>query len=248
MIEIQSILKKFNPIGLDEMDQIKLFDRVDFKYIFTLELLPELLNQLNEQYNLLITGNSGLNAYQSHYFDTSNFQMYLNHHNGLKNRSKIRFRKYLETGTAFFEIKQKTNKERTVKSRVEVNGNGIAFNAQIEEMLLEKTGITVDDLSEALIIKYHRISLVSKKLKERVSIDIGLQYNQTGKIINFPGIVIAEIKQEKLTRSFFRNLMHRYHIPSHNISKYCLGLAVLNPDLKSNNFKSKILYVSKLSK
>jgi len=248
VIDIESILQKFNPVSLNDIDKHKLFDRVDFKYVFPLDQLPEILESLNERYDLLLTNKNGLNTYVSHYFDTGNFQMYLNHHNGLKNRSKVRFRQYLDTNTAFFEIKQKTNKERTIKSRIEINNKKIAFTPQIAEMLLNKTGLNTNMLSEVLIVKYHRISLISKSSKERLSIDIDLHYNRFGKIITYPNIVIAEIKQQKFSDSYFRNLMHSHNIPSVNISKYCLGMAVLNPDLKSNNFKSKILYVSKLSK
>lgn len=248
MNKVLTILNKFQHVSLIEVDRMKLLDRLDFKYVFTLDLLPEILNELPGNYNLLVTGNKGISEYESHYFDTDNFQMYLNHHNGLQNRSKIRFRRYLDTGTAFFEIKQKTNKERTIKSRIEVDEEKLLISSRVEEMLIDKTGLDAQELSEVLIVRYNRISLVSKNSTERVTIDTGLQYDRYGKIKNFPGIAIAEIKQQRMSRSFFRSVMRTHHIAPLKISKYCLGMAVLNPELKSNNFKSKLLYVTRLSK
>ncbi|HLN53985.1 MAG TPA: polyphosphate polymerase domain-containing protein [Lentimicrobium sp.] len=248
MTEILSKLNKFRQVTLKDVDRMKLLDRVDLKYVFTLDLLPEVLERLPDEYNLLTIEEKGISRYESHYFDTDNFQMYLNHHNGLMNRNKVRFRKYLDTGTMFFEIKHKTNKERTVKSRIEVNKDEISLNDQVQEMLLNQTGLEAGALSEVLIVNYNRISLIGKYSPERVTIDSGLQYDRYGKVLNFPGIVIAEIKLPKMTTSFFRKVMHDYHIVPLKISKYCMGMAILNPTLKSNNFKSKLLYVSRLSK
>ncbi len=251
MQSLLPILDKFNHVSQSNLEKVELLDRIDFKYVFELQKLPEVLSKLPIAYDLLLTGNKGIGKYESHYFDTENFQMYLNHHNGLVNRHKIRFRKYLDTGTTYFEIKQKTNKERTIKSRVEVDEGEYSINSEARELLSNITGLDSKEISEVLIVRYNRVSLISTSCPERVTIDIGLQYVQSdksGKLITFPGIAIAEIKQQRTGKSFFRKVMQDHHIQPLRISKYCLGMAAIMPDLKRNNFKSKLLYVTRLSK
>jgi hypothetical protein len=61
------------------------------------------------------------------------------------------------------------------------------------------------------------------------------------------GLVICEVKQERQNRmSPFMQEVKRRRIREESISKYCLGVALLYPSAKSNNFKSKLLKIKKI--
>ncbi len=245
MNHIETILEKFEPISLDGMDKVKLMNRVDTKYIFNVTRLPELLSQLSNYYLLLIIGDSGLSKYENEYLDTDRYDMYLQHHNGKLNRHKIRFRTYRNTGLSFFETKFKTNKRRTIKLRVEVTEPNHSIN-KAASILLPPTGYTADMLHESLKVNFTRITLVSKTVPERLTIDINLSYSADGHNCDYPQLAIAEVKQSRASSSVFARLMRESHIQPFSFSKYCLGIASLNPSIKINNFKYKIHHVNKL--
>src|SRR5687767_7859268 len=119
--EIDSIseaLLQFAPISLDEMDGVKLMDRTDTKFLFKAEQLPAFLEQLATSYRVLEINDRRICRYETLYFDTADFQLYLCHQNGKLNRYKVRFRRYVESDVSYFEVKLKNNKGRTIKTRV----------------------------------------------------------------------------------------------------------------------------------
>jgi hypothetical protein len=118
MQHINEILKTFLPITLDEMDEKKLMNRTDTKYVFPESQLPVFLEKLKEDYRVLDVNGVRMSRYESLYFDTEDFDMFRKHHRGKTNRHKVRYRKYVESDLNFFEIKFKNNKGRTIKKRV----------------------------------------------------------------------------------------------------------------------------------
>lgn len=239
------MLDKFETISLVDMDKIKLLDRVEVKYVFHISQLPSLLNTLSQHYNLLITGSLPVNKYKNVYFDTLDHSMYLDHHNGKLNRYKVRFRTYSNTETTFFETKFKSNKGRTIKTRIEVPDHNIVFEKEIRNVLCE-IGYPAEVLQESLKIDYDRITLFSKNGPERVTLDTHLEYSSGTKAYQFPHVVIAEVKQLKSAASVFISVMRKNHIHTFSISKYCFGIASLKTNLKINNFKPKLRHVNKL--
>lgn len=245
MEAIAPILDKFEPISLVDMDRIKLLDRVEVKYVFNISKLPSLLNMLSPHYNLLITGSMAVNHYKNIYFDTVDHSMYLDHHNGKLNRYKVRFRSYRNTNNTFFETKFKTNKGRTIKTRIEVPDHNVIIEKEIKSIVNE-IGYPAESLHESLKIDYDRITLFSKTGPERVTLDTNLVYNSDNDTFECPLLVIAEVKQLKSAESVFMSIMRKNHLHPFSISKYCFGIASLKKHLKTNNFKPKIRYVNKL--
>ena len=113
---LQKFIEKFEPITLEEMESVKLMDRVDTKYVFPFSQLPHILDEMKSYYRLLDINNIRMHRYESLYYDTNDFQLYAKHQSGRLNRYKLRFRKYVDSnGLTFFEIKFKNNKGRTIK-------------------------------------------------------------------------------------------------------------------------------------
>jgi hypothetical protein len=96
--ELNSILNKFNPVSLEEIDEVKLMNRIDRKYWFHISTLNLLLEKIVQHYDILEIDGTRLMEYQSTYFDTKESFMYVKHHNRKLNRYKERRRTYITTG------------------------------------------------------------------------------------------------------------------------------------------------------
>lgn len=245
MDDLKSLLSEYANLSLDDVEKAKLFDRIEVKFVFGIEELPLILKNLSKEYSLLNIAGTGIRSYENHYVDTPDLKMYIDHHNGKLNRYKLRFRTYGDTGNTFFEIKFKSNRGRTIKKRTEVQASDFKLEGTAAEFLMQETNYTPDSLYESLIVDYKRITLVKMSNLERITLDTELTYSHGYQRTGFPNIVIAEVKQPKSFTSSFTTLMHQMHIQPFSFSKYCLGIATIYPDVKANNFKTKIRYVSK---
>ena len=120
LFAMSRILSEFNSIGLEELDKQRLQDRVDTKFLFDTESLPQILSEVQQDYAILEINHSTLQHYLTLYFDTQKFNSYFDHHNGKRPRFKVRMRKYTNSGSSFLEVKEKDNKDRTIKSRMAI--------------------------------------------------------------------------------------------------------------------------------
>jgi hypothetical protein len=242
----KEILSQFTPISLNEMDNVSLLSRVDTKFIFDYDTFLSILPDLIKYYFVLDVNDIRVSAYQSLYFDTDDFKFYYDHHNGKKNRKKVRFREYIDSGLCFLEIKQKNNKGVTVKSRIKVDNIVDVLNG--ENLKFVKDTI---DLDYELLAKhwnsYNRITFVNKHIKERLTIDTNFSFKGNDTKGEIDNMIIAEVKQEKVNYSsvFMRKIKEK-GIRPFRISKYCLAMASLYPELKQNNFKPKFLKINQL--
>ena len=246
MEEINKILEKFEPITLKEMDSVKLMNRSDTKFIFRTEMLAVFLEQLTEEFFVLDVNGVRQNKYETLYYDTVDFKFFNDHQRGKANRNKVRHRLYVDSGLHFFEIKNKNNKGRTIKERIKLKQIEYKIEGKSEDFLLEKTHISGKELEPKLWGNYTRITLVNKHLPERLTIDTNLFFKFSDKEVSLPEIVIAELKQDKSSKSFFAQLMNKYRIKRASISKYCYGVIFLYEHIKLNNFKPNLIILNKI--
>ena len=246
MSTIDELIAPFRPVSLDQMDQVKLMNRMDTKFLFSANRLPCIMEKLYDSYDALEIGEVRLQRYETLYFDTQGHQLYLTHHNQRLNRYKVRSRRYLDSGITYFEIKFKNNKGRTTKERNKHKGVREEISGKQQDLLLSCTGLTPDKLIPVLWVNFSRLTLVNREMTERVTLDTGLSFrNQNGEC-SFPWVAIAEVKQDRSAHSRIADILHDIHSPGTNISKYCLGIASLNPQIKKNNFKWKLHCITKL--
>lgn len=252
MEKITSALQNFEPISLEEMDNVKLLNRADTKYLFNKEKLVSVLEKCTAHYRILEISGKRANDYKTLYFDTEKFQLYYEHHRGKMNRRKIRYRKYLDSDLCYLEIKLKTNKGKTEKERIKRKDfeNHVAeneFSERAQKFIEETTNIPVAQLQHKLNNYFTRITLVHKHRPERLTIDFNLKYENSVKNVSLQNLVIAELKQEKFSaQSDFVSIMKKEKIYAGGFSKYCFGALLLYPQLKRNSFKPKILFINKL--
>lgn len=253
MTGIQETLKKFDPISLEEMDNVKLMNRADTKYLLNRDKLIPVMEQLSRYYRILEIAGKRTNDYKSLYFDTGDFKFYHDHHRGKMNRTKIRYRQYLDSGLWYLEVKLKNNKGKTEKERIkrkdQLEQTGEAgFSDRSKKFIEEATHIPVSALDHKLTNYFTRLTLVHKIRKERLTIDLDLRFVNEGANVSIPNLVIAELKQEKFSsQSDFAIIMKKEKIYPGGFSKYCIGSLLLNPHLKRNSFKPKLLKLNKLT-
>jgi hypothetical protein len=246
---VEEILLDFEPITLKQMDKVKLQDRVDTKFMFPDNLLPMLLNEMKNDYFALDINGMRYNHYETLYFDTANFGLYIRHHNGGVNRYKFRARKYVESNLHFFEVKFKNSKGRTIKDRVKRPEIYSYICDTSHELVRNISNVNPDSLEAKLWVNYRRMTFVSKHNEERLTIDTKLTFLDEKQTIPYTGLVIAEVKQGSARdKSKFIDLMRKYRVKQKSISKYCLGVISLNEKIKKNNFKPTLLYLQKLLK
>ncbi|HOZ30554.1 MAG TPA: polyphosphate polymerase domain-containing protein [Bacteroidales bacterium] len=231
MNSIDEILQTFDTVLLEQLDSVKLLNRVDAKYVLKTTLLPEILNNLKNDYFVLEINNKRASHYKTLYFDTPDFCFFYQHQTGRLERTKIRIRTYLETGISFLEIKTKNNHSKTSKERMPILKPEDINDKTCQKFLRKK--IDKDTILKPVIeVKYSRITLVNKSFSERLTIDTDLNYKIDGKTLEFLGLCIMELKQDKTAKSTVRDVLREKHIFVSSLSKYCLGVASLYPQVK----------------
>jgi len=132
---ISKYTSSFSPISLEEMDGVKLMNRTDTKFTFSISVLPELFQNLSPFYNVLEIDNKRIHEYKSLYFDTKKRKFYYDHHNQRVNRFKVRFREYVDSGLTFLEVKRKNNKGKTIKKRLKVKDIVTSIKSEQQEYI-----------------------------------------------------------------------------------------------------------------
>ena len=238
---IKPITSEFIKITLDEMDEVKLMNRVDTKFAFSFSQLESILTAIKDSYKILEIEGTRMPFYESLYFDDEDFKFYNDHYIGKVDRFKVRFRKYVESNLSFLEVKHKI-KGRTKKSRITAKEIGQSLTED-QQLFLEKILNSDIELVPKLWNSFHRITLVNNDIKERLTLDFDLTFKWDDQEVKLDNLVIAELKQEVVNRnSPFYAHMKKMVIRPYRLSKYCLGTLEVygTGNMKYNRFKEKL--------
>lgn len=245
MLTLIPTLLTFQPVSLEEVSslksEVKLLDRHDTKFVCQKEVLKPLLQQLSATYDVLEIGEKRIFRYENLYFDTVDLSLYHQHHNQKLNRYKFRYRHYVDSSHHFWEMKFKSNKGKTSKSRSRQPG-------LITQVPVEATP-PVDNLVPALWTRFSRITLVNRPLQERLTIDTEIEFEKMdGKRIKLPKIAVMELKQNRFCLgSPFVTRAKEFNVFPKRFSKYCTGVALLGLSARTNRFKPRLRTLQKLS-
>ena len=251
--ELTKALSQLTPISLKEMDRVKLQNRTDTKFVFNTDVLSTVITEIAPFYSILEIKEKRTNSYTTLYYDTKDFLSYIRHHNGKANRIKVRFRKYIESELVYLEVKYKNNKSRTIKARTKTTTIEEGLS-EISKQFVANNSYSFfegQEIIPTLWNSFTRLTLVHKTANERLTIDLDLGFKSfsDNREENIPHIIIAEVKQEKASsNSDFIKAIRKHRIRQGSMSKYCVGTALLNKNLKQNNFKERILKIKKLKK
>jgi hypothetical protein len=244
----EKVIFDYQPITLEEMDSVKLMNRIDTKFVLNRSLLPSVLNKISNNYKVLEIDHQRLFPYESLYYDTNSDFMYMAHHNGKMNRYKIRYRKYVLSNLCFLEIKYKIKGTRTLKFRTKIDDIETTLSGKAKSYIQKNTPFQDSLLVPKIYTNFSRITLVNKELSERVTIDLDLNFKQNGSEILLNNICIIEIKRDTSSgNTVLLDTLNNLRATNQGFSKYCIGRAMLEKELKTNNFKERILTINKIN-
>ena len=242
---MEKTLQSYLPVSLEQMKAVRLMNRIDTKYVTTLPKLIRLLEMARGQYWVQEIDGKRNMPYYTLYFDTENCDMYLEHLRGRKTRQKIRIRAYEHSGISFLEVKNKNNKGRTAKKRVECAAHEKDMHA---DFIASHLNYEPERLQNRIENRFSRITLVNRNMTERLTIDTGLRFHNftTHTKCALDGLVIIELKRDGLTHSPILELLRELRIQPSGFSKYCMGMALTDEDLRKNRFKPRLRMVNKI--
>lgn len=246
-----ALWQEMGTITLEEMCSVKLMNRIDTKYVASEAMVMELLRQTAKYgYRAQVHGGVIAARYDTRYFDTESREMYLVHHNRQLTRQKIRTRHYEDGSATYLEVKNKNNRGRTKKKRIEIPVDDLmdfVGNSEALSFIEPLARYNINSLSPAIATRFVRITIVNPELTERITIDLNLEFTDlrsgaTGKI---EGMSIIEIKQDGNIRSKAKDILDTLRVKPMRISKYCLGTALTVKGIKRNRMIEKIRRIEK---
>jgi hypothetical protein len=247
--DIKEVLNSFIAIGLGEMNDVRLMNRFDTKYVMSIRRIPDILTRMDGGYKMLEINNNRSFSYFTTYLDTNDYLFFNQHVTGKLERNKVRYRKYETTGTTYLEVKKRTNKNRTIKWRIV---NDLTSDSKCDDKAYEFIKEYVPEksllLKPVLLNRFNRVTLVGSEINERITIDYNISFSDPdGNQAGFPFIAILEVKREGFSnRSPLVNILKAYSIHPIGISKYCLGAAILCDLPRKNILKQKLLLINKI--
>ncbi len=250
---VMPVLALMPPITLEEMKAVKLMKRNDTKYVTNFNTLCELL-QLAHKAGYFVQDINGnrVGHYHTLYWDIpEDHHYFLIHEQKRKPRIKVRCREYVDSNIGFLEIKRKDNHGKTHKHRVKVpvDLNSLEASAHTrEDFLTEELQLTFNQLIPTVSNRFCRITLVNSGHTERVTIDFELSFHnyENHSRQQMPGIVIIELKRDGRTASPMPGILRTLRIKPSGFSKYVIGSAKTNPDLRANLLKKRLRYYDKV--
>lgn len=250
MTDILSLLSEMKTISLEEMSAVKLMKRNDTKYVTNVPSLMRLLQLTQSKYYVQEINDSRIANYNTLYWDFCNdHHYYLIHAQKRKPRTKVRTRRYVDSGIAFLEIKRKDNHGKTRKKRVKVPMQDTIMQDSLvgEPFLEEQLGLKFSDLIPAMSNFFSRITLVNYEKTERVTIDFNLRFDnhETGKKQRLDNLVIIELKRDGRTHSPLLAMLRELRIKPSGFSKYVIGSAITNSSLRQNLLRKRLRTVAK---
>ena len=233
--KFQNILASYPSFSLEKVEEVKLMNRIDTKYIIPVDDAVRMLRDLRNDYHVLEIESQRTGIYTSVYYDTDDKRMFYTHVTGRFPRYKVRERHYSQNGLVFFEIKQKSNAGRTSKRRISVS----ADSNEASEWIPKQSPFNFDELTPALINRFERITLVNNEKTERVTVDFDLSFRlPSGDFTpTYDRIVIVELKQDKTAASKVRNYLRSKGFRPKSISKFCMGMLLTGSETTYKRYK-----------
>ena len=246
-VDTTFITAPFEPISLEAINQAAaLQTRADNKYFVPWEAFVEFAAMLRATHKALEIGSRRAFTYDTQYFDTPELANYWGHVQKRRKRFKCRSRIYENSGLCVFELKLKSGRGETVKHKIsydEAHAREVspAAEAFVQRQLLQSYHMQFGrQLVPTLRTHYERVTFASQIATERVTCDFNLQFSiGRARAQMDPGYVLVEIKSER-GRSDADQFLWRLGVRPASGSKYCVGLALLLPELRSNPFRQVV--------
>ena len=242
---LTSLTSRLRTVSLEEvLATAELQTRIDRKYVVPVELFEAVLDQLQCQLSVLQIGDLRQFRYESVYFDTPSLTAYRQHAHGRRHRVKIRTRAYLDSGECLLEFKRVGARGETIKERyLHPLAHRHELDAAARSLALARVGqcISTSDLGQVLTTAYHRTTLVDSTHGSRVTCDVDLRFEDCDGRGYGPrsGLVVLESKSRG-SESPIDVVLRRSGLRPLSLSKYCVGMAVVDPSLPANRWNREL--------
>jgi hypothetical protein len=234
----------FASISLDALNaKAAMLERLDHKYVVRADVLREAVPQLADSFDVLEIDGLRSFLYRTCYFDDPELRAFHDHHQGRRQRMKVRVRHYVDANLCFVEVKLKDKRGITVKKRLRcgVDEFGMLSDdglAHVERCHADLYGRAFGrPLDAVLWMRYHRVTLVAREGGERMTIDTGICFDALGEIRHTgEDLFIVETKSANGNGLADRVLRRLHQHPTPGCSKYCVGMSVTGAVSRHNRF------------
>ena len=127
---------------------------------------------------------------------------------------------------------------------------GFARDEAAKAYLESHSDFTADGISPELSTDFRRITLVNPEKTERLTIDTCLEFSnfRNNSKVSLQDAVVIELKQDGRASSRMKGILLDHRVKPVRISKYCIGVTLTEPEVKSGRFKEKVRTIEKTIK
>jgi hypothetical protein len=241
--QMAGVLRLLPAVDLATLDAgASLLTRVDRKYVVHVETVRRLVVALSDEWRVLEIDGRRQFCYASTYFDTTDLLTYRAHLQRRRRRYKVRVRRYVDSDDCMLEVKSKGFRGLTVKRRTphpvtrqaDLDSDDLAF---VTTALRDQAEPPPGLLHPVVVTDNRRATLASLRSCARLTIDSDLSCGwEDAGITLRPEYVVLESKVQSSASEVDRILRALGERPV-DISKYCVGVASIRPDLPSNPWR-----------
>lgn len=240
----------FAPISLQALNaKAAMLERLDNKYVVRASVLDAAAAELADKFDVLEIDGRRAFTYDTCYFDDAERRSYFDHHQGRRQRMKVRIRRYVESALCYVEVKLKDKRGITVKKRMpydparydQLDPSAMAHVEKSHQSLYGR--VFGKPLEPVLKMSYRRITLVAKEGGERMTIDTGIRFaaeasgDQDGNACRTGDQVFIVETKSSNGHGIADAILRRHHQhPTGGCSKYCVGMSVTGAVEKNNRF------------
>lgn len=251
---VSAALDGLPSVTLGDIDDVAARARYDRKYLIAMPAVADALASLGERFGVLDIDGRRTFDYLSVYFDTSDLATFQMHRQGRRRRYKIRTRHYGDADATMLEVKCKSPRGQTIKYRRPHTG---ASPFELDEpgwryvaaTLRHHYGLDVDlaklgPLDWTLETTFRRSTLADLDAGERVTIDqdLGVRSPTEQFVFNNEWAIIEA--KSATRRSVSGRALRTAGAREDRLSKYCLGIAAVNPEITANPWRRSLRTLS----
>ncbi len=245
------LVEPFAAVSLQALNaKAAMLERLDNKYVVRGAVLRQAVPDLALSFDALEIDGQRAFTYETCYFDDAERHCYYDHHQGRRQRVKVRVRKYVDAGLCFVEVKLKDKRGITVKKRMPyetdkyatLDDAAIAHVEQAYQALYgraySRDARDARELEPVLQMSYRRITLVARKGGERMTIDSDIRFLGAAEPQRTDDdVFIVETKSANGNGMADAVLRGLHQHPTNGCSKYCVGMSVTGAVDRFNRFR-----------
>lgn len=234
----------FRPTSLVALNaKAAMLERLDNKYVVRAQVLQQAVPALTVRFDMLEIEGRRAFTYETCYFDDAARRGYFDHHQGRRQRMKVRVRRYTDARLCFVEVKLKDKRGVTVKRRLpyDCERYGTLDAQALAHIRHSYRALYARDYAHALEptleMCYRRWTLVAREGGERMTIDGRIRFRAgSAERATDDDIYIVETKSANGNGIADKILRALHQHPTGRCSKYCVGMSLVGAIDKHNRF------------